>query len=114
MSLLSDLANFLFGTDDEPQNEYLVYRTNDGRHHYRFHFSRQSNRRYQIYIVEQPHYNGRATDSHSTHRYWDASQQQYYLCISESLQPTNMTHARNWAKEWAESTERYRKYGITF
>jgi hypothetical protein len=106
------------GTFRGQQDQYVLY-WQDGQRfeqvEYAFDFEwSASDGAYRIYIVDQPDYMGRPTGGHDTHRYWDASRGQYYICVRDDLRPTTLAHAKNWAKRWAEATERFRRSGQTF
>jgi len=92
----------------------LAYRTRDNTQDYWFDFVNQPDGTIRIYILSQPGYGNRPAESHPTHRYYDNARQLHYICIYDGLQPTNMEHAQNWAREWAESTEKYRRCGTRF
>jgi len=92
----------------------VIYRTKDNTRDYHFDIERQRGGDYRIYIKRQHSYNGRPTDGHRTHRYYDSHRGQHYACVEEGLEPRTFQHALNWAKGWAEGTERYRKYGASF
>lgn len=92
----------------------LAYRTRDNTQDYWFDFVYQPDGTIRIYILSQPGYGNRSDDSHPTHRLYDNARQQHYICIQEGLDPTNMEHAQNWTREWAESTEKYRRFGTRF
>lgn len=65
-----------------------------------------------IYIVDQPSYCGWPTDGHSTHRYRDDNG--YFVCVRDDLIPTNFSHAKAWARYWAERTTDYIRTGRPF
>jgi phage gp37-like protein len=86
------------------------YRTCDGSLDYSFAFAQQSDGDWRIYILEQPHYDGRADDSHTTHRLSDSNG--VYVCWSTAI--TSLEDAKTIASKWAEATELYRKTGKLF
>jgi len=47
-----------------------------------------------------------------THRYYDDSQSQYYVCYDPM--PQTESDGRAVAKRWAERTTRYIRYGESF
>jgi hypothetical protein len=65
----------------------VIYRTQDNAQDYFFDVERLRNGTYRLYIERQPGYNGYSTDGHPTHRYWDGSRQQHYVCVEEGHQP---------------------------
>ena len=61
-----------------------------------------------IYIEQQPSYNGRPTDSHSTHRLFSGGGAPPHICIKEQCQPETLAQARQMARDWVAYTERHR------
>lgn len=86
------------------------YLTRDQRHFFRFDLQPVGGY-VRVYILEQPSYAGRPTDSHSTHRLHDGA---YHVCIESGLQPDNVPDALSWAVYWAEKTGRYIDTGAAF
>ena len=66
-----------------------------------------------IYIVAQPPYQGRPTDSISTHRYQNENGR-YYICVSRSSQPQTVAEAMTWYSYWSERTVEYIATGRAF
>lgn len=87
-----------------------TYRTESGRNYFRWSFEEQSNGDVRAYILDQPSYQGRATDAHSTHRY--GLGRRPYICYDPM--PDNRDDAIEIAKAWAENTERYIETGDNF
>ncbi len=67
---------------------------------------------WRAYIVEQPSYTGRASDGHSSHRYYDSGRSQHYVCWEPA--PRTKEAARAVSKLWAEKTTRYCRNGEPF
>ncbi|MBL8310667.1 MAG: hypothetical protein JNL19_09625 [Burkholderiales bacterium] len=78
---------------------------------YRFQL-REVNGEWRAYILEQPGYAGRASDGHSSHRYYDSARSQYYVCWEPA--PRTKEAARAVSKLWAEKTTRYCRHGASF
>jgi len=78
---------------------------------YRFRL-RKVGSNWRTYVLEQPAYAGRSSDGHMTHRYYDDSQSQYYVCYDPM--PQTESDGRAVAKRWAERTTRYIRYGESF
>lgn len=89
----------------------LYYRTEDGRADYGFSFERQGDDTWLVYIVSQPSYRGRATDTYSTHRLSDSDGRKY-ICWSSPIE--SYEDAKKIAKLWAEGTQKYIKTGEKF
>ncbi|MBT3380512.1 MAG: hypothetical protein HN742_00120 [Lentisphaerae bacterium] len=87
-----------------------TYRTKSGRNRFRFAFEKQPDGDVRAYIENQPSYEGRATDGHSTHRYSDGSRR--YVCYDPM--PDNLDDAIEVAKAWADHTEEYVRTGRRF
>ena len=85
-----------------------TYRTKSGRNTFSFYYEKQSNGEVRAYITSQPSYRGRATGSHSTHRYGVGSRP--YVCFGNSP-PRDLQSAIKYSKSWAELTERYIETG---
>lgn len=96
------------------RGKHVIYRTKDNSKDYYFDIVRMRNGSYRIYIEYQPSYRSRNNSGHNTHRYYDENRCQHYICVKESLRPRTFKHALNWAKEWAENTEKYIKTGRRF
>ena len=88
-----------------------TYRTKSGRHYFRWSFEEQSDGEVRIFIVSQPNYQGRDEGAHETHRYGLGSGRPN-ICYEPA--PDNLADAIEVAKAWAERTEKYIRYGITF
>lgn len=87
------------------------YRTESGRYYFSWSFEEQSDGEVRIYIVSQPSYGGRDAGAHETHRYGLGSGRPY-ICYEPA--PDNREDAIEVAKAWAERTEKYILWGITF
>jgi hypothetical protein len=86
------------------------YRTKDGTQDYAFRFQQAADGTLRVYIQQQPGYNGRQEDSHSTHRLQDSEGR--YICWSVPI--TTYDDAKQIAARWAEATEKYRNKGKRF
>jgi len=84
------------------------YRTKDGQEDYEFSFERQSDGAWRIYIEDQPEYNGRPTDAHSTHRLSDGGRK--YVCWTNTIR--SLDEAKEVAAMWADATQKYIRTGI--
>jgi hypothetical protein len=89
----------------------IYYRTKDGQADYRFSFERQSSGEWRAYILNQPSYQGRPTDSDSTHRLTDASGRKY-VCWNRSIRSAESLSQV--VALWCDSTQDYIKYGTRF
>src|SRR5262245_48181596 len=89
------------------------YRSRHIRKPFTFNLVKQPDGEVRIYILDGPSYGYRATNGHSTHRYFDTHHRPY-VCIDHSLRPTNLHDARSWARYWADKTARYIKTGRSF
>ncbi|HPM79201.1 MAG TPA: hypothetical protein PLF81_00805 [Candidatus Anammoximicrobium sp.] len=78
---------------------------------YRFRYCNDVDRpgKVRIYIEQQPSYNGKPTDSHSTHRLSSGSGAPPHICIKSECQPSTLAQAQAKAREWIGYTERYRR-----
>jgi hypothetical protein len=85
----------------------IKYRTMDGRADYEFSFE-QRNGNWRAYIVSQPSYGSRATDSHSTHRLTDEYGRKY-VCWRGTLRTRD--EAKQVAALWSDRTQDYIRYG---
>ena len=90
----------------------LIYRTLDNTQDYKFLFARQPDKTLRIYVLHQPPYCGRRETGLVTHRHWHERRGLFY--IHQQLRTRSIDQALRVAKQWAEATERYRKYGIHF
>jgi hypothetical protein len=88
----------------------IKYRTQDGQTDYEFSFERQANGDWRAYIVSQPSYGFRATDSDSTHRLTDRSDGRKYVCIKRP--PQTRADLERVVAAWCDRTQDYIKYGI--
>ncbi len=95
-----------------PTKETLVYRTQDNTSDYKFEFVTTPSATERAYILWQPSYNDRATDAHSTHRYFDEARQLHYICFDP--EPTSRADMKRIAAQWAENTNAYRRNGTRF
>lgn len=92
-------------------SERLIYRSKDNTADFLFEFvSAPSGER--AYILAQPPYGGRASDAHSTHRYYDNNRGQHYICFDP--EPRSRSEMQRVAGEWAENTLRYVRNGRPF
>jgi hypothetical protein len=93
----------------------LTYRTKDGADYFKFDIVDKGwfSYKYRIYIVAYPTYGSRLQDGHNTHRYQEpappAPPKRHYVCWSEDIR--TFDDAKAIAREWAERTQRYIKYG---
>ena len=103
--------------EDDDYGEF-EYQTRDGRYDFRFnlvpakilkpHDDWWIEGEVVIFIVEQPSYEGRATDGHSTHRIKYKHDRRSFICIGRDEDPpTNVPDALSWAVYWAEKTGEY-------
>jgi hypothetical protein len=88
----------------------IKYRTKDGQADYEFSFERQSNGQWRAYILSQPSYRSRPTDSHSTHRLTDGDRK--YVCLKTP--PRDVDNLKTVVAKWSDCTQDYIKYGIRF
>lgn len=88
----------------------IKYRTSDGQADYEFSFERQSDGEWRAYILSQPSYRGRPTDSHSTHRLSDGSRK--FVCWNTPIRTSD--NLKTVVAKWSDSTQDYIKYGIRF
>lgn len=88
----------------------IKYRTKDGLSDYEFSFEQQRNGEWRAYIVSQPPYRGRDTSLHATHRLTDGSRN--YVCWTKQLWTRD--DLKQVVALWADSTQRYIKYGTRF
>lgn len=102
---LHDWADDAFGIFD--------YETTNRRHSFKFSLEPDGHH-VRIYILESPPYGLRATDGHSTHRYFDAERSLSYVCVRDDLQPNTVPEALSWMIFWAEQTGRYIDSGRGF
>ena len=89
---------------------HSYYRTSDGLADYLFSFEEQRNGTWKAYIEAQPSYQGRATDSHSTHRISDGDRK--HICWDRPLR--SLDDAKGVAAAWADKTQEYIKTGRKF
>lgn len=82
------------------------YKTNDGQDDFVFSIER-AGRSFRIYIDQQPSYQSRRTDAHSTHRFSDGPR--HYICWDGQLR--NWAEAEDIATAWAERTQAYIRTG---
>lgn len=101
---VNDLTN-------NPTSSVQTYRTNDGGAYFKFEFVKVGSI-YRAYVLTGMNYGSRATDAHSTHRYFDSSRNLHYICFSPD--PQTLRDAYNVASGWAEHTKRYIERGISF
>jgi hypothetical protein len=89
----------------------INYRTRDGQADYKFSFEQQANGDWRAYILSQPSYRSRATDSHSTHRLTDYHGRKY-VCWSTPI--SSADGLKNVVAKWSDATQDYIKYGTRF
>jgi hypothetical protein len=82
-------------------------------HHFEFSLVPHTSGEVRVYILAAPSYGCRASDGHSTHRYYD-DEHGHYVCIRGDLAPTNIPDAQSWARYWAEQTSIYINTGREF
>jgi len=73
---------------------------------------RRAGHGWRAYILDQPDYEGRATDRSTTYRYYDSERGQYF--VDRHPAPQSRDAARAVAALWAEKTTRYCCYGELF
>ncbi len=88
----------------------IYYRTKDGQADFAFNVERKSDGTWRPYIERQPSYQGRADDSHATHRLSDGNRK--YVCWSEPLR--SEAAAKSAAALWADATQHYIRNGTRF
>jgi hypothetical protein len=88
----------------------IKYRTKDGQADYEFSFERRSDGQWRAYILSQPSYRGRPTDSHSTHRLSDSGRK--YVCWDTPIRTSESL--KTVVAKWSDSTQDYIKYGVRF
>ena len=78
---------------------------------YRFKFCHDVDRpgKVRIYIEQQPSYNGRPTDGHSTHRINSGNGAPPHICIKEEHRPSTLGEAQKLARDWVGYTEKHRR-----
>lgn len=70
---------------------------------------------YQVDILDQPDYNGRAEDGHSTHRYsQDKPDSSHYICFASPSEANSLSKAKDFAQDWANRTYKYAHWGERF
>lgn len=80
-----------------------VYRTNDGRAHFKFRFVEESGGTWRADIQDQPSYGARASDLHSSHRLpSDTAGTGHKICYASA--PSSLRDAQKWAETWSEAT----------
>jgi hypothetical protein len=92
------------------RKQTAYYRTSDGSFDYQFSFEEQNDGTWRPYILNQPSYNGRETDQHSTHRLADGSRN--YVCWDRLLE--TLEEAKKVAAIWADKTQEYIRSGNRF
>lgn len=101
---VSDLTN-------APASAVQTYRTNDGQAYFKFEFVPVGGV-VRVYILSGMNYGGRASDAHSTHRFFDSARDLHYICFDP--EPRSLRDAYNVASGWAEHTKRYIETGQSF
>ncbi|NTW99429.1 MAG: hypothetical protein HGB35_05790 [Geobacteraceae bacterium] len=92
------------------ESKKRFYRTSDGLADYGFSFEKQADGIWRAYIDNQPSYQGRNTDAHSTHRLSDGARK--YVCWTSPLR--SLEEARQVAALWADKTQQYIRTGNSF
>jgi hypothetical protein len=87
----------------------IKYRTQDGQADYEFSFERQRSGEWRAYIVSQPSYGVRSTDSHSTHRLTDRRDGRRYVCLTRP--PQSRGDLEKVVAAWCDRTQDYIKHG---
>jgi hypothetical protein len=106
--------------DDWADDEFgqFDYQTRDGS--CRFTFDLQpvpGSDEVRIYILDQPPYQGRDIDGHSTHRLMQHGGPYHgspYVCVEPGEEPTNVPDALSWLVYWSEKTAEYIRTGRKF
>lgn len=91
---------------------YYHYRSADGTCGFLFELAKIDGI-VRAYIIEAPSYGSRADDGHSTHRVLPDDDDPY-VCVKETLAPTNVPDCLSWAVYWAEQTTAYIHTGKRF
>ena len=86
------------------------YRTKDGRADYSFSFEQQPDGAWRAYIADQPSYQGREDDAHTTHRLSDGGRK--YVCWTDPLR--SLEQVKQVAAMWADATQKYIQSGTRF
>jgi hypothetical protein len=81
---------------------------------YKFRYVRDggSAGRVKVYVVSQPSYRGRSTDSSVIHRWPGKNGSPPYICFKEASKPRSYSEAKKLAHQWADATERYIRTGV--
>ena len=91
-----------------------TYRTNNGRYYFEFMFEDKCSH-YEAHILNQPSYESRETDLHSTHRlesnYPGCS---YRICFANESDVPSLNKVRAYAESWSELTVKYIENGTRF
>jgi len=70
---------------------------------------------YQVDILDQPDYNGRPDDGHSTHRYTQSKpDSSHYICFANPAEVNSLNKAKEFAQDWANRTYKYSHWGERF
>lgn len=88
-----------------------TYRTKDGSAFYKFRYVDLGGK-FEIDILEQPSYSGRADSAHVTHKL-PSDRGGEKICIASGSEPTGIEGAQNISMQWAELTHNYIKTGKT-
>jgi hypothetical protein len=100
--------------DDEAYGQF-DYQTRDGSYLFSLDLQPVSGSdEVRIYILEQPGYEGRDIDGHSTHRLLEHDTGRLYVCVDDKDPPTNVPDALSWLVYWAEKTGEYITTGRKF
>jgi len=84
---------------------------NYGAYQFRYCHDVASPGKVRVYIESQPSYNGRPSDSASTHRIPSSNGAPPHICIKEDCKPESLSEAKNLAHRWAQSNDNYRRTG---
>lgn len=90
--------------------DVMYYRTQDGLADYGFSFEPQPDGTWRAYVERQPSYGTRSTDAHSTHRLSAGGRK--FVCWTTAFRTE--AEARAVAQRWADSTQRYIRFGERF
>ena len=120
------LADWLFSDnddddDDDDCNIAAEISYNEKQHRtkskqlagtFTFSYIKIGKKKWRIYIEKSPSYRHRSDDLHSTHRYYDHSRNQHYICWSKNIK--KLADAKAISEKWAACTSDYILEGITF
>jgi len=83
------------------------------RHFFEFSAKRQSDRSYDVFIRNRPHYGDRSISEHDTHRF-DVDSPRERICFRGENRPKTLRDACWFAVMWAECTSNYIQTGRRF